>query len=102
MKIAVDIDDTITAAPEFFAAFCKAMRKDGHEIHIVTASHEMLKETRRKDIERLGIEYDFLVCTNFKDNYCHEEGIDYAFDDMPLHYPNETGTLIRFIKIEKN
>ena len=36
MKIGVDLDATITAYPEFFSAFTKAMARTGHEIHIIT------------------------------------------------------------------
>jgi len=36
MKIGVDLDATITAYPEFFGVFTKAIAEAGHEIHIIT------------------------------------------------------------------
>ena len=36
MKIAVDLDGTISEYPEFFKLFCKAMREVGCRIYVVT------------------------------------------------------------------
>lgn len=102
MKIAIDVDDTISQAPEFFAEFCKAMRAAGHEIHIVTAMVEGYRPFRERELENWGIEYDHMEFTCFKDKYCHENGIDYAFDDDSGYYPDEIGTLFRFFKIRKD
>jgi len=101
MKIALDVDDTISAAPEFFAAFSKAMRRDGHEIHIVTAFDETWRPMREKELKDWGIEYDNLAFTPFKEEYCKQRNITIAFDDCAGYYNNSQGTLIKLFKIKK-
>lgn len=102
MKIAIDIDDTITEAPEFFSALTQSMREAGHEIHIVTARDETYHKTLTEDqLEDWDIEYDALAFTVAKATYCHENDIDYAFDDMVGFYRGEIGTLVNLFKIRK-
>ena len=88
MKIALDIDDTISEAPEFFSAFTKAMRTSGHEIHVVTARHFASEPATIKELETWGIEYDYLEFSVQKEQYCRDNGIEYAFDDYDLYYAN--------------
>lgn len=86
MKIALDFDDTITISPEFFTAFVKAMRKDGHEIHIVTDSVPYYENIVREQLKHFGIEYDAIKVTGEKLTYCRENDIDFAIDDLAHEY----------------
>ena len=81
MRIAIDVDDVITEAPEFFAAMTQAMKAAGHEIHIVTDFDEHFREQREKELASYGVVYDALVITGNKLQYCQDNGIDMAIDD---------------------
>ena len=49
MKFAFDVDGVITEAPGFFSEISKALRKSGHEIHIVSDYDESFKSQRVRD-----------------------------------------------------
>ncbi len=62
MIVQIDIDHTITAAPEFFAWLTKALREDGHRILIVssrTTSPENLRFSAQ-ELRAFGIVFDEL------------------------------------------
>jgi uncharacterized HAD superfamily protein len=81
MRIAIDVDDVITEAPEFFAAMTRAMRAAGHEIHIVTDFDERFRSQREKELADYGVVYDTLAITAQKSAYCKDHDIDFALDD---------------------
>lgn len=63
MIVQIDIDDTITAAPDFFTWLTKALRRDGHKILIVssrTTSAENLKLSA-EELRAFGVIYDKLL-----------------------------------------
>lgn len=63
MIVQLDIDDTITAAPEFFAWLSQALRRDGHTILVVTsrtASPENMRLTAQ-EMRAYGVHYDKLL-----------------------------------------
>lgn len=63
MVIQIDIDQTITAAPEFFAWLSQALRRDGHRVLIVTSrttSPEPLRLTA-EELRAFGVVYDKLL-----------------------------------------
>jgi uncharacterized HAD superfamily protein len=86
MRIAIDVDDVITEAPEFFAAMTQAMKTAGHEIHIVTDFDEHFREQREKELAAYGIAYDTLVITGDKEGYCRDNRIELAIDDDASYY----------------
>lgn len=55
MKVGLDLDYTITAAPEFFRVLAKALIESGHEVHIITY-RDSLEDTKR-DIQDLDMPY---------------------------------------------
>ncbi|OGS22993.1 MAG: hypothetical protein A2252_06255 [Elusimicrobia bacterium RIFOXYA2_FULL_39_19] len=62
MNIALDIDDTITAMPEFFKVLTKAFAKADHQVHVITSRSET-EESRRiteSELRELGIKYNHL------------------------------------------
>lgn len=96
MKILLDIDETITECPEFFSAFSKAMLKDGHEIHVVTARDgSYYKDLTEKQLKEWDIPYTVLVFNWEKLAYCHDNDIKAAFDDNPDWFGNRFGGMKR-------
>jgi len=82
LKIGIDLDDCITYRPLFFKALTNAMRSVA-EIHIIT-NREQTKESElntQKDIEDIGIHYDYLEVTANKAEYILKNGITIFFDD---------------------
>jgi acid phosphatase class B len=105
MQIGIDIDDTITAIPEFFRELTASFVKKGHEVHIITSrteTEEARKETE-KELKGLGIVYAYLYflppysvakeqCPhreldwhekylNQKVEYCLKKGISIYYED---------------------
>lgn len=78
--LGLDVDDTITAAPEFFALLTKAVRRAGGRVCIVTSrgnSPEVVEATRA-ELEGYGIEFDEIDIIPDKE----EEFIDCPHDDL--------------------
>ena len=63
MIVQIDIDGTITAAPEFFAWLSRALRRDGHTVLVVTSrttSSENLRFTA-EEMRGYSIVFDELI-----------------------------------------
>lgn len=58
MKVGIDIDETITEVPWFFKSLCEGLKKDGHEIFILTFRHPDMKEDTEKMLKDMSINYD--------------------------------------------
>jgi len=58
MNVVIDVDETITAAPTFFAWLCAALRRDGHRVVILTVRRD--REDTAQELARLGLAYDSL------------------------------------------
>jgi len=86
MKIAVDLDATITAYPSFFKVFTKAMRKAGCEIHIVTDRFPGTEKQVAKELESYEISYDEIEITKNKPEYIQNECISVLFDDTDEYF----------------
>jgi hypothetical protein len=88
LKIGIDLDNTITHRPDFFATMTQAMRDA--EIHVITdrdPSPSSEQETRAELLE-LGIRCDRLVITGEKAGYILEAGITIYFDDTDEYFLN--------------
>ena len=90
MHVALDLDDTITAHPVWFAWLASALRRDRHRITILTFRRD--RPTTVADLARLGIAYDALEllperldCELFewKAQRCRALGVDVLVEDMP-------------------
>jgi hypothetical protein len=99
MQIALDIDDTITRCPEFFAFLSKAMLAAGHKVYIISYRED--REFSEEDLAGHGIVFDELIlpteqemqrrnaenwrqeASRWKAEVCRRFGIDVLFDDMP-------------------
>jgi uncharacterized HAD superfamily protein len=91
LRIMLDIDGTITHAPQFFAEFSQRFQ-DIAEIHVVTARRpDRDKDESPNTAEELaawGIHYDHLVFTCEKAVYCIEKKINIVFEDTDEFYQN--------------
>jgi hypothetical protein len=94
MRFGFDIDGTITAAPAAFAAIMRALRRDGHEVHVVTGQTDPITTedttARLRQLEKLGIGTDCYERIHLsgppdwvsdKADYCREQGLDLVFEN---------------------
>lgn len=90
MKVALDIDDTITRHPAFFAFLSRALLDAGHEVVIITFREN--RETTAADVAGWGIAYSQLITSTldacfehgvdeWKGAVCRQQGIDLFFED---------------------
>jgi hypothetical protein len=86
MKIGVDLDATITAYPEFFNAFTKAMTAAGHEIHVITDRPPGTEMFIAEQLGAYGITYHTIRIARDKAAYIIAEGISVLFDDMDDYF----------------
>ncbi len=98
MRIAIDIDDTITANPDFFRRFIENQLQAGNEIHVLTGRKSATEgnmerpENRIEQLRKLGItRYTRLVQIARKTQhpdigigkgeYCRDNAIDMVMED---------------------
>jgi uncharacterized HAD superfamily protein len=83
MKIAIDIDNTITASKnsvEFFRMLT-ALLISAHQIIVISNRDESDRETTEEELDVLGIRYNKVVLTNDKAGYILKHGIQFLFED---------------------
>lgn len=87
LTIGIDLDNTITYYPEFFAVMTKAMQPFA-EIHIITNRDPAPAEEKatRQELLRLGICFDRLVITVDKAGYILQAGVTVFFDDTDEYF----------------
>lgn len=81
MKIAFDLDDTITLAPEFFSTLSKLWDDD---VYIITLRSD--RQETIEDLEKLDIRYTDVILVSTceeKADVVKRLGISVYFDDMP-------------------
>ena len=81
MKFAFDNDDVITKFPKYFSAITQALSSCKHEIYIITDSCEMYRSQIEKQLKMDGIEYQHLIITSNKEQYCRNNNIYFIIDD---------------------
>ena len=88
MKIAIDLDNTITASSQsekFFVLLTK-MFSPLHEIIILTNREPDTERVIMAELKELGITYTKIVITAHKDRYIIEHGIDIFFEDTDEYF----------------
>jgi len=83
MKIAIDIDNTITASRdsvEFFRILT-AVLISAHQIIIISNRDEADRETTEEELDVLGIRYNKLILTADKAEYILKHGVEFLFED---------------------
>src|SRR5262249_11790518 len=85
MKVALDIDGTISEHPEFFAVLSSALRTAGHRVIVLTYRDPDRAEVTKAQLAAWRIEFDELVIANSlegKGLLCAAHGVDLFFDDQ--------------------
>jgi uncharacterized HAD superfamily protein len=85
MKVALDIDGTISEHPDFFAVLSSALRASGHQIVVLTYRDPARNEETKRQLASWGIVFDELVITTSlesKGELCEELEVDLFFDDQ--------------------
>ena len=87
LRIGIDLDNTITRCPEFFAAMTQAMQ-DQSEIHVITDGDPEpdSEEEIKAELQELGIHYDYLAITAEKAHYILDRKITIFFDDTDEYF----------------
>jgi hypothetical protein len=91
LTIALDIDETITAHPQFFAFLSQAAIAAGHTILIITFRED--RESTEADLQSWGIAWTTLITSSLAEHMehgvdewkgwvCRQHGVDVFFDDM--------------------
>lgn len=80
MKIGLDLDDTISHAPAFFALLTQ-MTAGRAEIFVITRREPGTEAEIAEELSRYGIRYDRIVITDQKAAFILSEGIEVYFDD---------------------
>lgn len=86
MKIAVDLDATITAYPMFFSLLTDALAKAGHEIYIITDRPPDTEDSVQALLEDCDITWHHIKITSDKEHYILSEGIEAIFDDSDVYF----------------
>ena len=86
MKIAVDLDGTISEYPQFFKLFTKAMSQAGCKIYIVTDRPPGTEQLVSEQLQGYGITYDVIKITGRKNKFILKEGIMVLFDDVDEYF----------------
>jgi hypothetical protein len=93
MRVALDIDDTITRCPPFFSLISKALIAAGHQVFVI--SYRMDQEAVEQELRHVydlafsevilptSQELDREGFYNWKANACRRLEIDIFFEDMP-------------------
>lgn len=87
LRIGIDLDDTITYSPVFFAAMTRAMSGVA-EIHIITNREQTAasRANTEQELASLGIAYHHLEITADKAAYISRLGITVYFDDTDDYF----------------
>lgn len=85
MRIAVDIDGTITSAPDFFQMMTQTLSQVA-QIHILTARDPNCREETISELVELGVMYDKLAITHEKVSYCINKKINVLFEDTDEYF----------------
>ena len=82
MNIGIDIDDTITAIPEFFKELTVCFVGKGHKVHIITSRTENddARKVTENELKELGVNYDslyFLPTYSVAKEQCPHKELDW-------------------------
>ena len=88
MKIAIDLDNTITASREsieFFSVLTNLLICE-HRIYILSNRERNTEQLVAEELDYLGIEYSQIVITSNKADYILKEGIGIFIDDTDENF----------------
>lgn len=85
MKVALDIDGTISEHPDFFAMLSAALCAAGHRVIVLTYRDPARDAATREQLTAWGLVFDELVIApslEAKGELCAALGVDLFFDDQ--------------------
>jgi hypothetical protein len=83
VKVALDMDGTISEHPELFALLATSLRAAGHAVMILTYRDPDRVEATRRQLAGWGIEYDevvFAPSLHGKGEMCRQHAVDVFID----------------------
>lgn len=92
MNIGVDIDHTITEAPELFSAMLNGFLASGHKVFIITYRSNLDRLMTEKELESYNVKYTKLIMTPedpplppgpWKCKIARQIDLDIMIDDAP-------------------
>ena len=86
IKIALDLDGTISEYPAFFKLFTKAMSQAGCKIYILTDRPPGTENQVADQLRGYGVKYDVIKITSQKSEYILNEGIAVLYDDTDEYF----------------
>ncbi len=86
IKIAVDLDGTISEYPEFFSFFTMVMAEAGCKIYVITDRIPGTQNQVAEELKSYNITYHVLKVTSDKASFILDEGISVLFDDMDRYF----------------
>lgn len=86
MKMAVDLDGTISEYPEFFKLFTRVTSEACCKVYILTDRPAGTEDIVVEQLRSYGITYDFIEITGEKNQYILKEGIAVLFDDVDQYF----------------
>lgn len=98
MKIAIDLDNTITASKqsiEFFRFLTAAFIKQ-NKIYILTNREQCSEPKIANELEKLNISYSHIVITSNKAEFIKQKGIEVFIDDTDEYFLNIPETVLVF------
>jgi len=102
LKIAIDIDHTITASKqsiEFFRILTHLLISE-HKIYIITNREPGTEKEIAQELVKLGIEFNFIIITDKKAEYISREGITIFFENTDEYFL-ELGEEVAVFKIRE-
>jgi len=88
MKIAIDLDNTITASREsirFFAVLTNLLIAE-HNIVIITNREPNTEQDIAEELDCLGIEYSQIVITDRKADFIRQNNVSIFFEDSDEYF----------------
>lgn len=100
IKVCFDIDDTITADPEFFSFLSRSVKNEGGRVYVVTSrtSTPEVREETRKELAQYNIVYDDLYL--LPDAQTAAKECPYAGFDWYQKYLYQKVTFCEFHKVD--
>ena len=89
MKIAIDLDGSISAYPDVFRVLTQTLKTNNEiTIYIITSREPSYqsREQTANELENLGIAYDHLIITDNKQKFIKDNGISLLIDDQDENF----------------
>ncbi len=96
MKIAFDMDDTITAMPRLFSVITNSLISSGHEVFVITDSHENWRQYKLNWLKENNIAFTKMFILGNKAEFCKQNGIEFLLDDCIEYFDENCKSFTEF------